>query len=189
MSMQVRVGVKVVGYTRDGKIKKVIEKEGDLILNNFAYFLRLIFVPIDYQDVYIETELTDVTGTKRNVLAGATNYCWDYTVNAVKEFNVETGFGSTPPSNTDYTLENPQGRARAEIYSLEILSDRIRITLRGSVSVPSSGTVREVGLSLRCTDSEGSGRRFLLCRDVLSEGLEVVAGEYVAVYYTIEFIR
>jgi len=189
MSMQIRVGVKVVGYTRDGKIKKVIEKEGDLVLDNFAYFLRLIFVPIDYGGTYQETELIDVTGTKRTVIAGASAYCWDYCNYSVKEFNVEVGFGTTPPSNSDYTLENPQGRARAEIYSLETLSDRIRIVLRGSVSVASSGTVWEVGLSLRCTDNTGSAKRFLLCRDVLSEGLEVVAGEYVAVYYTIEFIR
>jgi len=187
--MQIRVKVKVVSHTKDGKIKKVVEKDGDLILDNFAYFLRLIFVPIDYQGVYQETELTDVTGEKRTIEAGHDAYCWDYCAYSVKEFNVETGFGSTPPSNTDYSLENPQGRARAEIYSLEKLSDRIRIVLRGSVSVPSSGTVWEVGLSLRCTDTTGGAKRFLLCRDVLSEGLEVVAGEYVTVYYTIEFIR
>lgn len=165
----------------------VVEKKSDLVLDNFASFMELLLVPVAYQGKK-SVSMIDTTGTQRTVIVGYDGNCWDFCQYAPREYRILIGFGKTPPTPSDYTLEDVKGGAVAEIYDIEKTDTYIRVTLVAGVQSGDTGTIWEVGLELRCT-SEGGSKYFLLCRDVLDTGIDVRAGEYVMVYYTFEIKR
>jgi len=192
--MQMRVKVRLEHYDRHGRLKKVVCKDSDRVLDNFGYLLRLIFYPVPKLSGYRLGDFVAEDGYTYKLSVGYSDECWDYCYNSERRYYCEIGTGTTAPSNSDYKLESFHNRAVADIYSLELLSDVIRITLRASVQATANVTINEVGLSLYSwcyepTARTTQARYFLLFRDVLSEGISMLSGEYLAVYYTIEFTR
>ena len=183
------VKLRIEHYSRDGKLKRVIEKEGDRVLDNWGAFLRMIFTPVDVEERAYCTGFVNMAGTATRVRTGWDASCWDYAYTAEKKFYVCMGTGSTPPTNTDYKLESLVASTVASIKSLELLDTVIRLTIGGSIRAPSNVTIWEIGVFLRCPSDESAPDNFLMFRDVLSEGIEMLSGEYLSVYYTIEFTR
>jgi len=190
--MQIRVKVKIEHYSRDGKLKRVFTKESDLVLNNFGYLLRVFFYPIEYNQSYHIGGFVNEDGDSFEIVIGYDSLDWEYKTERI--YQCEIGTGTTAPSASDYKLASFHNRANASIYSLDLLSDVIRITLRASVEATANVTINEVGLSVQtwgwnATVGQSQRRYILLFRDVLSEGISMLSGEYLAVYYTIEFTR
>jgi len=187
--LKLKVKLRIEHYSKDGKLKKVVSQEGDRVLDNFAYFLKLIFTNVGANEYADVSGFVSEDGESVTLRLGYDYNCWDYANGVPKRFFVEMGTGTTPPSNSDYSLENYHNRAVASIHSLELLSDSIKITLRGSVSATSDVTINEVGLALYCPDYMGNRYFILLFRDVLAESISLASGEHLSIYYTIEFSR
>jgi len=188
------VKVRIEHYSRNGKLKRVYKKENDRVLNNFGYLLKAIFYPINKGANVLITGFVDEYGRSFGLQIGLSSYTWDYVYEEERKYYCEIGTGTTAPANSDYKLENYHNRGVAEIYSLDLGADKISITLRASVQATANVTINEVGLSLHTRGRNVEQATWvsayvLLFRDVLSEGISMLSGEYLAVYYTIEFTR
>ena len=173
---------------RYGRVRKRVRKRNDYPVDNFGKLLRLVFYPANYQKRYYIDDFVDDTGTARTLVVGYGSYCWDYCYATDRKYYIAIGTDNTSPSPSDYKLGNEIGSAEASEPTV-ITDNYIGIRITSSIQVASDVTIWEVGLYLICCDDAGNKCRFLLLRDVLSDGITYYAGEYVSVRYEIRFPR
>ena len=192
--LSIRSVVIVEVYSKDGKLKKRVVQPANLVLNNFLYFVRLMFGGVAKQAWGDIGPFTDEDGKEVHLTIGYTSDCWDYAANADKKFFVECGTDSTPPSGTDYSLKAKLAEGTASIQEVNLSASPPYIKVGGYIDIPSNASVWEIGLSLECwaydtTTGQYGVKRILLFRDVLSESLDVYGGDRIEVTYQINIQR
>jgi hypothetical protein len=178
--------------------KCILEKENDLVLRNLVRVLYHLFANYETSSAPSIT-VTDVgassyTGILKadTTLYAKTQVGWYNQGEAGVDANgIVIGSGTTPPTRTDYALQNkiPHGTGVGQIYyqrqAYELLSDyQFRLT-REFTNAGSDLSVAEAGL-IYATGVAGALRTLLLLRDTFTP-ISVTTGNGIRVRYTFSF--
>jgi len=102
--------------------------------------------------------------------------------------NIAIGTGGTAPSFNDYKLENKIAESGITIqnYTEDVTNNQIYFDVVANFNITSDITVYEFGIHGQINDSyTGDLYNFLVCRDVISEGVFIPAGSTLRVTYRI----
>jgi len=158
-----------------------LEKEVDLILDQFGKWLAALIRPVPGASQSKTVQLQDITNATRTLNIYATSNTFNY--GGLSGNYVGVGSSNQTPVRSDYNLISQLG-------SLAVVTDGVwtsatgKITFSGSVYLSAGGTVREVGFFAYYFDSGAAYRTFMLFRDVISD-VVIGAGKYAFVQYTI----
>jgi len=154
---------------KDGKVIKKIEDTSKSFVKNFAIFLRW-FIETTNQYTYLTDENNGVATLYPSLLAGHLNS---------RGGQIGIGNGSTPPSPTDYRLENLIDRKKATVEPLIVESDKCRFSMYADFSFTEDKTIQEFGIFVNYAGIQ----QVLIVRDVLSEPITLPAGATLRVRY------
>ncbi len=182
------VGGSTLMKDKDGKIVS------NLILDQFGLWLTGIFAR--ESTATKDTSIKDSGGTNRTVRVKTVDASAAGLFNArnVANFNgiqIQIGSGTTAPARTDFTLETAFGTLPESIGFIAP-SDPVYNSSLGnfkynaSISAGGSGTVNESILSGKWDDVGNVVRVFVLFRDIISPGQSFVAGQTIALEYTVQ---
>jgi len=104
---------------------------------------------------------------------------------------VQVGSGSTPPARTDFNIETPFGTAPESLPFNAVSSPVFNSGLGNfkfvaSISAGFQGTINESCLINNWGNSGGSNTKFFLFRDIISPAKAFIAGQTIALEYTIQ---
>jgi hypothetical protein len=179
--------------------KCILEKENDLVVRNFVRILYQLIA--NYESINIlNITVTDVTGTSyTGLIYASTTYAYaKYEMGwynqgdiGVDANGIVIGTGTTPPSRTDYALQNkiPHGTGTGQIthqrQTYELLTDYSFRLNREFTNAGSDLSVAEAGLQY-VTNMNANGRTLLLLRDTFTP-ISVTTGNGIRVRYTFSF--
>lgn len=147
-------------------------KEGDLLLENFAKFLKAI---MGAQWV----KLTKIDGT--------TNYADDGETVSTDSYNtyIVLGNGTAAASISDYRLVNQVVQQRVGSIGVTSSGNQVNATISASITFTESYTIREIGLKARTYRSNASQFFYwLVCRDDISSNpISVQSNDTLTVTY------
>ena len=194
--------VEVIVADRDGRIIKrvvvnedvfnyVLEKTRESFDMATAWFLRImgaIFSPV-VAGGNLSVTFTDTNGTSRTqglkINMGSTINDFFNTGYCNNRLWIGYGSSNTPPTRTDYKLNNKLGEG---IASITVDETQGTITISASFTMPADTTVYEVGLEWEaCVYSAGGCGRVLLDRTVFPNGITVSADQILTIVYRFIF--
>ncbi|MCD6198923.1 MAG: hypothetical protein J7K15_10195 [Deltaproteobacteria bacterium] len=192
--LQITSKVIVEVYTRDGKLRERREQPANLVLNNFLYLLRTLFGGVNKGQYAYVGSFTAEDGDVCQFMIGNAPGCWDFCSLAPKQYYVECGTDNTAPGPTDCKLYAKLAEGTADVTEVDLSASPPYIKIGGYIDIPSNATVWEIGLSLEAgtyvpTADTYEVNRILFFRDVLSDGLDVYAGDRIEVTYQINIQR
>jgi len=194
--------VEVVVTDRDGRIIKrvavnedafnyVLEKTRESFDMATAWFLRImraIFSPATIGSNLNET-FTDTSGVSRmqgfkTNMGSSTNNFFN-TSSCNNRLWIGYGSSDTPPTRTDYKLNNKLGEGIAGITADETQGT---LTISASFTMSEDTTIYEVGLEWEgCVYGIGTCGRVLLDRTVFPNGITVLNGQTITIVYRFIF--
>jgi len=180
-SVIVRVGVYETPCSKRPLI--LLEKESDLILNQFGRFLAALIRPVALatKDVTLQ-DTGNATRTVRVWAASGATFNLHGTI--AGGFMCGVGSSSQAPARSDYNLISLLGSLQNAIDGVYESTTGI-ITTSSTIPLAAGGTVREVGFFLRCSDTANVQRTFILFRDVVAD-VVIAAGKNAFVEYAIQ---
>jgi hypothetical protein len=164
-------------------IKKMNRKDNmDYSTRWFIRFIYRIFEPISSGSSNNIT-WTDITGTSRTTLIKSNisaNVLWT-TYSCNFRMWISVGTSSATPTRDDFKLGN---KIAEGIASISVDETNGIITLSASFSFTSDTTIYEVGLDLEAAvGGQSICGRVLFDRTVISDGINVPAGQTLSVVY------
>ncbi len=173
------LGVKLVieVHRKDGTVERY-EKEGDLILKNFA--MMLVKGIRGKNDPDNEDDYVNINGGK---VSGNGPQLGSSISSGSPSSRIYLGSGTTPPTINDYKLENVVLSFYIQDADIIINGSDITIDIFGSYTLDTACNVSEVGLAFY-----GYGISpywVLLFRDVLANPIQLNAGDGITVHYYI----
>jgi len=183
--------IKGVGGSSLMKNKKTGEIVSDLVLDQFGNFLAGI--------------TKNFAGGVRTAIlknnAGALRTLEIYTTSNVANFNrttigargalIQVGSGSTPPARTDFKIETVFGTAPESALfnapSSPVYNSGLgNFKYNASISAGGSGTINESILSYSWVLNNANQEIFTAFRDIISPAQAFIAGQTIALEYTIQ---
>ena len=103
---------------------------------------------------------------------------------------VQVGSGSTPPARTDFFVETIFGtapEASAIATAIPVFNSGLgNFKVTGSINAGGAGTINESILRPNWQDSGSVFRSFTLFRDIISPAQSFIAGQTIALEYTVQ---
>ena len=159
----------------------------NLILDNFGIFLAGIFKAFLGGTKTVLLRSTTVPNEAVNTYGGNL-----FGITAVNFGSfLQVGSGSTPPSRSDFNIETAFGTA-PESVALTGVSDPVFNSGLGnfkysvSIQAGGAGTINESVSFLKFTTNVFNFRSFAMFRDIISPSASFIAGQTIALEYTIQ---
>jgi len=175
------VGGSTMMKDKTGKISS------NLILDNFGLFLAAIFmgIPASGAETIV---LKDTGGVNRTVNIISLVPLWNFSTGATMFHQV--GSGSLAPARTDFNINTAFGTAPEDAIfepSDPVYNSSIgNFKSLGSITAGGSGTINESIIVSRWRDSGNTNRFFAHFRDIISPGQSFIAGQAIALEYTVQ---
>lgn len=177
------VGVTLIlKHYRNGELLGTTVKENDYLLKNFAHYLfRLNSGNILYNDESVK--LNDTGGTSELIWYSANNQIRTTPANA----KIGIGTSTSVISLEDYQLGTLVQTDIISSVGYSVSSNKMNATFTSVHPITSTHTITEFGLYISLHSDNSINEDFLLCRDVIGTGINVINGDTLSVTYVFMF--
>ena len=177
--------IKGVGGSSLMKNKKTGKIISDLILYNLGLFLAGVF---QGTGGIVTVLLKQTDGINRNINVINQTTLWNFSTGASMFHQV--GSGSSSPARTDFKIQTAFGTAPEDAIfapSNPVFNSGLgNFKSIGSITAGGAGTINESVMISRWRDGGNNNRFFALFRDIISPFQSFIAGQSIALEYTVQ---